>query len=112
MSAPQSGLDEQGDLFGVEATRSLLDALLTDSRLYHTTTDYKVLLDFVVRLRNFAPFNALLLQVQKPGLTYAASAADWRIRFGRKPKEGARPLLILWPFAPCRSCLRCHGHRG
>jgi hypothetical protein len=100
MSAAQSGLDEQGDLFGVEATRSLLDALLTDSRLYHTTTDYKVLLDFVVRLRNFAPFNALLLQVQKPGLTYTASAADWRIRFGRKPKEGARPLLILWPFAP------------
>ena len=47
-----------------------------------------------------APFNAMLLQVQKPGLTYAASAADWRLRFGRKPKEGARPLLILWPFAP------------
>jgi hypothetical protein len=100
MSAAQSGLDAQGDLFGVEATRTLLDALLTDSRLYHRTADYKALLDFVVRLRNFAPFNAMLLQLQKPGLTYAASAADWRIRFGRKPKEGARPLLILWPFAP------------
>jgi hypothetical protein len=87
-------------LFEVEATRTLLDALLTDSRLYHKTADYKALLDFVVRLRNFAPFNAMLLQVQKPGLTYAASAADWRIRFGRKPKEGVRPLLILWPFAP------------
>jgi hypothetical protein len=100
MSAAQSGLDAQGDLFGVEATRTLLDALLTDSRLYHRTADYKALLDFVVRLRNFAPFNAMLLQLQKPGLTYAASAADWRIRFGRKPKEGVRPLLILWPFAP------------
>jgi hypothetical protein len=30
----------------------------------------------------------------------AASAYDWRERFGRKPKEGARPLLILWPFGP------------
>ena len=100
MSAAQSGPDAQGDLFEVEATRTLLDALLTDSRLYHKTADYKALLDFVVRLRNFAPFNAMLLQVQKPGLTYAASAADWRIRFGRKPREGARPLLILWPFAP------------
>src|SRR5215211_8912831 len=88
----------QSDLFRDE--RALLDALLTDSRLYHTTKAYKELLEFVVRLRNFAPFNAMLLQVQKPGLTYAASARDWRERFGRRPKEGARPLLILWPFGP------------
>lgn len=80
--------------------RSLLDKLLTDSRLYTQTKDYKELLDFVVRLRNFAPFNAMLLQVQKPGLMYAASAVDWNERFERKPKAGARPLLILWPFGP------------
>lgn len=61
---------------------------------------YKDLLDFVVRLRNFAPFNAMLLHLQKPGISYAASARDWHERFGRWPKEGARPLLILWPFAP------------
>src|SRR5262249_1129474 len=90
----------QPDLFEVEATRGLLDTLLADSRLYHSSADYKALLDFVVRLRNFAPFNAMLLQVQKPGLTYAASAADWWERFERKPKERARPLLILWPFGP------------
>jgi hypothetical protein len=69
-----------GELFSrpsqqeVETTRSLLDTLLTEARLYRTTADYKALLDFVVRLRNFAPYNAMLLQVQKPGLTYAASA--------------------------------------
>lgn len=88
------------DLFGDDATRSLLDQLLEDSRLYRTSKDYKDLLDFAVRLRNFAPFNAMLLQVQKPGLSYAASARDWRERFGRHPKDGARPLLILWPFGP------------
>ncbi|MGE0477160.1 MAG: ImmA/IrrE family metallo-endopeptidase [Nitrospirales bacterium] len=78
----------------------MLDQLLTDSRLYTRSKDYKDLLDFVVRLRNFAPFNAMLLQVQKPGLSYAASAHDWKERFGRWPKEGTRPLLILWPFGP------------
>lgn len=83
-----------------EVARSLLDQLLADSRLYTQSKDYKDLLDFVVRLRNFAPFNAMLLQVQKPGLSYAASAADWRARFSRTIKEGARPLLILWPFGP------------
>jgi len=42
----------------------------------------------------------MLLQIQKPGLTFAASAYDWWHRFGRKPKEDARPLIILWPFGP------------
>src|SRR5579872_301522 len=91
---------EQFDPLETAATRSLLDQLVADSRLYTSGKDYKDLLDFVVRLRNFAPFNAMLLHVQKPGLTYAASARDWEERFGRHPKEGARPLLILWPFAP------------
>lgn len=94
----------QQELFGPEITgaaeRSLLDQLLDDSRLYRTGTDFQGLLDFVARLRNFAPFNAMLLQLQKPGLSYAASARDWRERFGRYPKEDARPLLILWPFGP------------
>lgn len=83
-----------------DVTRSLLDQLLSDSRLYKNGQDYKDLLNFVIRLRNFAPFNAMLLQIQKPGLSYAASACDWRERFGRFPKEGARPLVILWPFGP------------
>jgi hypothetical protein len=91
---------EQQDFFSTDAVRSLLDQLLTDSRLYTQSKDYMDLLNFVVRLRNFAPFNAMLLQVQKPGLSYAASARDWRERFGRIPKPGARPLLILWPFGP------------
>jgi hypothetical protein len=53
----------QMDLFDSEAVRSLLDQLLADSRLYTQSKDYKQLLDFVVRLRNFAPFNAMLLHV-------------------------------------------------
>lgn len=91
---------EQLDLIETEVTRSLLDQLLADSRLYKTGQDYRDLLDFVVRLRNFAPFNAMLLQIQKPGLRYAASSRDWRERFQRTPKADARPLLILWPFGP------------
>jgi len=91
---------EQLDLIETAVARSLLDQLLEDSRLYKSGADYKQLLDFVVRLRNFAPFNAMLLQIQKPGLMYAASARDWRERFGRLVDEDARPLLILWPFGP------------
>ncbi len=85
---------------GEETERSLLADLLESSKLYHTTEDYQALLAFVSRLRNFAPFDAMLLHIQKPGLTYAASAYDWATRFGRSIKEDARPLLILWPFGP------------
>ena len=96
-------LDEHNasvDVSTEAAARSLLDGLIEKSRLYKSSRDYQDLLDFVVRLRKFAPFNAMLLQVQKPGLLYAASEQDWREEFGRQPREGARPLLILWPFGP------------
>jgi hypothetical protein len=39
-----------------EGTRKLLDHLLTQSRLYTRTQDYRDLLDFVAKLRNVAPF--------------------------------------------------------
>jgi hypothetical protein len=42
----------------------------------------------------------MLLQIQKPGLRFAASDNDWVKLFNRSVKDGARPLLILWPFAP------------
>lgn len=88
-----NGIDE-------ESTRSLLDHLLTESKLYTNSKEYKELLDFSIHMRNFAPFNAMLIHIQKPGILFAASAYDWATRFERKPKQDARPLLILWPFGP------------
>lgn len=96
----KQGNETQKPPCDAESTRSKLDVLLEESRLYTRSKDFKDLLAFVIKLRNFAPYNAMLLQVQKPGLSYAATAEDWRRRFKRKPKEGARPLLILWPFGP------------
>lgn len=90
----------QLDMFEAVAARAGLDQLLTEARLYTSSSSYRELMEFVARFRSFAPFNAMLLHIQKPGLTYAASAADWRDRFERYPKQSARPLLILWPFGP------------
>lgn len=91
------------DLFGEtgpEVDKSLLAELLEKSRAYHGTREFKELLDFAVGLRNFAPFNGFLLHLQRPGLRFAASAYDWKERYGRCIKEGACPLIILWPFGP------------
>lgn len=99
-AALQPSLNQSQKALEEEVVRSMLDQLLEDSRLYRSSKSCKELLEFTVKLRNFAPFNALLLQIQKPGLMYAASASDWRERFQRTPKQDARPLLILWPFGP------------
>ena len=80
--------------------RALMDELVAATRLYNSSEAIRELFEFTIRLRAFAPFNAMLLHIQKPGLTYAATAGDWKTRFGREPKRHARPLLILRTMGP------------
>lgn len=91
---------------------ALITQLLHESRLYKSGNEFKQLLDFVVKLPNFAPFNAFMLQLQKPGLLFAASEAEWWNKFRRRIKEGARPLIILWPFSPIALVYDCDDTEG
>ena len=77
-----------------------LDKLFCQIGQYRTSADYKDLLQFVKRFRYMAPYNAMLLHMQKPGSVYVASAIDWAERFNRSPVHGARPLVVLRPFGP------------
>ena len=83
-----------------ESARALIDQLIASTRLYNTSDAIRELFEFTIRFRGFAPFNAMLLHIQKPGLTHAATAVDWRNRFGRVSIDGARPLLILRIMGP------------
>jgi hypothetical protein len=83
-----------------ETERALIDQLIAATQLYNTSDAIKELFTFTQNLREFAPFNAMLLHIQKPGLTHAATARDWHNRFARAPKEGARPLLVLRTKGP------------
>ena len=98
---------DQQDLFDPDVVRSLLDQLLADARLYKSGKDYKELLNFVVRLRNFAPFNAMLLQVQKPGLRLAASARATSLGLSLLRNRGLAAKDILLDLAR-----RCFGSSG
>lgn len=103
--ASASSADGQGDLFKAsgqasESERALIDQLIAATKLYDTGEAIHELFAFAIRLREFAPFNAMLLHIQKPGLTHAATAHDWWQRFGRVPKKGTRPLLILRTKGP------------
>lgn len=101
---PVTTTDEQGELFdgqgGEEKERALIEQLIAATHLYDSSDAVKELIDFTIRLRAFAPFNAMLLHIQKPGLTYATTASDWYQRFERVPRREARPLLILRTMGP------------
>lgn len=83
-----------------QTSQALIDQLISATKLYSSSSARKALLDFTIRFRAFAPFNAMLLHIQKPGLTFAATAKDWKSRFNRVPKSNARPLLILRTMGP------------
>lgn len=77
-----------------------LDKLFYEIGTYKKTSEFKELLEFVKKFPNIAPYNAMLLHIQKPGSTYVASAAEWNNRFERYIKPEARPLVLLRPFGP------------
>ena len=64
-----------------------LDKLFDEVGTYRDSADYKELLTFIKRFRTMAPYNAMLLHIQNPGAVFAASAADWKHRFGRQPQD-------------------------
>lgn len=79
---------------------SELDKLFLEIGTYRKSTEFKELFEFMKKFPYIAPYNAMLIHVQKPGSEFVASAAEWNRRFNRKIKAGARPLVILRPFGP------------
>ena len=77
-----------------------LNELFQASRLYHISREYVELLEYISKFRDYAPFNGLLMHIQNPDLSYVASNNDWIVRFNRRPKHNARPVVILKPFGP------------
>ena len=87
-------------LVGDREDISRLEKLIAETKLYNTAAAVEDLFEFAIKFRAFAPYNAMLLHIQKPGLTNAATAADWSRMFGRYPKQAARPLVILRTMGP------------
>jgi len=76
-----------------------LDELFIEVGTYRYTKDYKELLAFVSMFPRIAPFNAMLVHVQRPGSTFVAPAEYW-YTLDRKITPGANPIVILRPFGP------------
>ena len=52
------------------------------------------------RLRDYSPYNNMLVFLQRPTATYWATRTHWRQEFGREVNEEAIPLIMLQPMGP------------
>jgi hypothetical protein len=76
-----------------------LDELFGAIDKYRTTAGFRELLEFLRRLPQVGPYNALLLHIQRPGVADVATVRAWQQR-GREVKRDAYPLVTLRPFGP------------
>ncbi len=98
---PSHELPETKD-FMSDGELCALDEMFAASQSLRDPLQYRDLLQFIARFPQYSPFNALLLYLQNPRLTFIATAGNWLKRFGRHPKKSARPLIILAPMSPIR----------
>ncbi len=85
---------------GADDPRRALDDLITRALAYRTGPELEELLKFARRFPHLAPYNAMLLHVQNPGITYAVRARVWEQAYLRRVKPGAHPYVILRTMGP------------
>jgi hypothetical protein len=102
-SLAKSG-DLESALKGLDAPRkeivSSIDSLLRRSSVYQRSDQFREMITFMARFRDYAPYNNMLVRIQNPTCSFYATERDWRDRLGRNLKEDARPMLILAPMHP------------
>ncbi len=79
---------------------STVDALIRESKAYRISSSFQEMVSFMANFRDYAPFNNMLVKLQKPSCSFFATQTDWHKRFGRRLNEDARPMLILAPMHP------------
>jgi hypothetical protein len=79
---------------------SAIDELTAIAGRCRSSIEFQELLGCLIRFPQYSVFNSLLLYLQKPEVQRVATAGNWLSRYNRRPKPGARPLVILAPTAP------------
>ncbi len=66
---------------------------------YRNSKEFQEMLDFVGKFKHLAPYNAMLVEMQKPGARMVMKAKEW-VSFDRMVKPNAQQLIILRQFGP------------
>lgn len=54
-----------------------LDKLFLDIGTYRKSSEFNELLEFVRKFPKIAPYNAMLIHIQRPRSNYVASVSQW-----------------------------------
>lgn len=92
--------ESPADAWDRDASKRALDELFSLTCQYKSSAAFHSLLKFVSRFRFYSPFNAMLIHVQMQGARFVAPPGRWLEKYGRRIREGARPLVILQPMGP------------
>ncbi|MEW2255873.1 RNA-directed DNA polymerase [Streptomyces sp. NPDC047869] len=92
--------DEEVEVFQADLAKASIDDLVRGAQRYRSSSDYLQMLEFVGRFKRYAPFNAMVVHIQKPGARYVLSSSEWLSKYRRVLKPGAQPLLIFQPRGP------------
>ena len=79
---------------------SKLDELWKNVRSFRQSDNFKAIMQACVRFRHLAPFNSMLVEIQRPGALYVLTEEEWRKKYDRGIKPNSRPVIILLPFGP------------
>lgn len=72
-----------------------LDELFKAVKEYRNSKEYWQILKFCSKFKYLAPFNALMVRIQRPGCTLLLTAKQWERRYHRTLKPNARPVVVL-----------------
>ncbi|MFC8102920.1 RNA-directed DNA polymerase [Streptomyces sp. NPDC057363] len=92
--------DEEVEVSQADLAKASIDDLVRGAQRYRSSADYVQMLEFVGRFKRYAPFNAMVVHIQRPGARYVLSSSEWRSKYRRVLRPGAQPLLIFQPRGP------------
>ncbi|MFJ3336856.1 reverse transcriptase domain-containing protein [Streptomyces sp. NPDC086766] len=97
---PDLPWDEEVELSQAALAKASIDDLVRGAQRYRSSSDYLEMLEFVGRFKRYAPFNAMVVHIQKPGARYVLSSSEWESTYRRVLKPAAQPMLIFQPRGP------------
>lgn len=77
-----------------------IDQLQLHIETYRQSDEYRRMCDFIGHFKYLAPYNAMMVNMQRPGAKLVLRASDWQKRHGRKIRPNAQKLIVLVPFGP------------
>ena len=97
---------------GSALAKASIDALIHGAHRDRQGEDYLELLRFVGRFRKYAPFNAMLVDLQRRGTRYVLTAEKVAQRLPARAAAGSTATGDPPAQGPLHGCLRRRRHRG